>query len=162
MTVHDSCTLDSLVEAYKQYQRRVRGLRERTLQGYEQILRPFLRFSLGEDPLDLTHLRPSDVVQFITSMRERFSARSMKAVRTALRSLFRFLRVTGTSKFVVFWRFENRGTGRTGRVLAVRCGYGDGSSCQPLRWTRRVAAVHSGPRRWTASAIVPQARCTRS
>lgn len=46
MTVHDSCTLDSLVEAYKQYQRRVRGLRERTLQGYEQILRPFLRFSI--------------------------------------------------------------------------------------------------------------------
>jgi hypothetical protein len=46
MTVHDSWTLDAIVESYKQYQRRVRGLRERTLQGYEQILRPFLRLSL--------------------------------------------------------------------------------------------------------------------
>ncbi len=95
MTAHNSWTLDSIVEAYKQHQRRVRGLRERTLQGYEQILRPFLRFALGEDPLDPARLRPVDVVQFVTSMRDRFSPRSMKAVRTALRSLFRFLRTEG-------------------------------------------------------------------
>jgi integrase/recombinase XerD len=95
MTIHDSWTLDSIVEAYKQYQRRVRGLRERTLHGYEQFLRPFLRFSLGEDPLDPTRLTPTNVVQFVTSLRDRFSARSMKAARTALRSLFRFLRTKG-------------------------------------------------------------------
>jgi integrase/recombinase XerD len=94
MTIHDSWKLDSLVEAYKQHQRRVRGLRERTLQGYEQIIRPFLRSSLGEDPLDPTRLTPPDVVHFVMSLRGRFSARSMKAVRTALRSLFRFLCMT--------------------------------------------------------------------
>ncbi len=97
MTIHDFCTLDSIVEAYKQYQRRVRGLRERTLHGYEQFLRPFLRFSLGEDPLDPTRLTPTNVVQFVASLRDRFSPRSMKAVRTALRSLFRFLRTKGFS-----------------------------------------------------------------
>ena len=32
MTVQDSWTLDALVEAYKQHQRRTRGLREQTLQ----------------------------------------------------------------------------------------------------------------------------------
>jgi site-specific recombinase XerD len=95
MTTQDSWTLDSMVETYKQYQRRVRRLRERTLYGYEAFLRSFLRFSLVEDPLDPAHLTPVDVVQFVTSLRDRFSAHSMKAVRTALRSLFRFLRAQG-------------------------------------------------------------------
>jgi integrase/recombinase XerD len=95
MTVQDSWTLDSMVDAYKQYQRRVRGLRERTLHGYEALLRPFLRFSLGQDPLDPTRLTPVDVVQFVTSLGDRFSPRTMKNVRTALRSLFRFLRTRG-------------------------------------------------------------------
>jgi len=95
MTVHNSWTLDSLVEAYEQHQRRVRGLRERTLQGYEQVIRPFLQFSFGDDPLDPRRLTPTDVVQFVTSLRGRFSPCSMKHVRTVLRSLFRFLRVQG-------------------------------------------------------------------
>jgi len=95
MINHDSWTLDSLVEAYKQDQRRVRGLREPTLKSYEAVLRPFLRFSLGEDPLDPARLAATDVVQFVTSLQDRFSARSMKQVRTALRSLFRFLRMKG-------------------------------------------------------------------
>jgi integrase/recombinase XerD len=95
MIIQDSWTLDSIVEAYNQHQRRVRGLRERTLQGYEQFLRPFLRFSLGEDPLDPTRLTPADVVRFVMSLKDRFSPCSMKLVRTALRSLFRFLRAKG-------------------------------------------------------------------
>jgi site-specific recombinase XerD len=102
MTIHDSWSLDSIVEAYKQYQRRVRGLRERTLHGYEQFLRLFLRFSLAEDPLDPTHLTPTHVVQFVASLRDRFSPRSMKAVRTALRSLFRFLRTPCRSQLPDF------------------------------------------------------------
>ena len=51
MIEHDLCTLDANVEAYKQNQRRVRALRERTLKSYAQVLRLFLRGSLGEDPL---------------------------------------------------------------------------------------------------------------
>jgi len=95
MTVSDPRTLESLVEAYRQYQRRVRGLRDSTLHDYEQFARSFLRFSLGEDPLDPTQLTPANVVQFVTSLRDRFSPRSMKHVRTALRSLFRFFRSQG-------------------------------------------------------------------
>jgi site-specific recombinase XerD len=95
MINHDSWTLDSIVEAYKHDQRRVRGLREPTLKSYEAVFRPFLRFSLGEDPLDPTHLTPTDVVQFITSLQDRYAPGSMKQVRTALRSLFRFLRMKG-------------------------------------------------------------------
>jgi site-specific recombinase XerD len=95
MTVHDSWTLESLVEAYRQHQRRVRGLRDSTLRDYEHYARSFLRFSLGDDPLDPTQLTPARVVEFVLSLRGRFSPRSMKHVRTALRSLFRFLCVQG-------------------------------------------------------------------
>ena len=91
----DPWTLDTLVEAYKQHQRRTRGLREQTLRGYERLVRLFLRAALGDDPIDPARLSSSDVIGFVAAMRGQFSARSMKAVRTALRSLFRFLRVEG-------------------------------------------------------------------
>ncbi len=95
MTIHDSWTLDTLVEAYKQHQRRTRGLREQTLHGYERMVRPFVRTVLRDDPIDPTRFSPSDVMEFVASMRGRYSPRSMKTVRTALRSFFRFLRFKG-------------------------------------------------------------------
>jgi len=94
MTVELS-TLDGLVEAYKQHQRRTRGLREQTVHGYERLVRLFVWAALGEDPIDPTRIGCSDVVEFVAAMRGQFSARSMKAVRTALQSFFGFLRVEG-------------------------------------------------------------------
>jgi integrase/recombinase XerD len=88
-------TLDALVEAYRQHQRRTRGLREGTLDGYERLVRMFIRAAFGEDPVDPSGLSPSDVVGFVAAMQGRFSPCSMKAVRTALRSFFRFLRFEG-------------------------------------------------------------------
>lgn len=87
--------LDTLIEEYKEYQRRTRGLREKTLGGYEHLLRLFLRSALGDHPVDPGRLCGADVVRFVTGLRGRFSPRSMKVVRTALRSFFRFLRVLG-------------------------------------------------------------------
>jgi site-specific recombinase XerD len=91
----ESWTLDALVEEYKQHQRRTRGLRERTLDGYERLVRSFVRVALGEDPIDLSRLSSGDVVGFVVAMQARFSPCSMKAVRTALRSFFRFLQFAG-------------------------------------------------------------------
>jgi integrase/recombinase XerD len=91
----ESWTLDALVEAYRQHQRRTRGLREQTLDGYERLVRRFVRTALGEDPIDPSRLTPSHVVGFVAAMQARFSPCSMKAVRTALRSFFRFLRFEG-------------------------------------------------------------------
>lgn len=88
-------TLDGLVEAYKRHQRRTRGLREQTLHGYERLVRLFVRASLGDDPIDPSGIGCSDVVEFVAVMQLRFSPRSLKTVRTALRSFFRFLRVAG-------------------------------------------------------------------
>jgi hypothetical protein len=83
MINHDSWILDSIVEAYKRDQRRVRGLREPTLKSYEVVLRPFLRFSLGEGPLEPARLTPADVVQFVTSLQDRYSAHSLAIPRSA-------------------------------------------------------------------------------
>jgi len=95
MAHFDSWTLDALIEAYKRHQRLTRGLREQTLHGYERVVRLFVRTSQGDDRIDPTRFRPSDVIEFVASLRDRYSPCSMKAVRTALRSFFRFLRAEG-------------------------------------------------------------------
>ncbi|MGH9278300.1 MAG: hypothetical protein ACRD12_09355 [Acidimicrobiales bacterium] len=93
MPVDNSWTLDDLVEAYKQHQRRTRGLREPTLRGYEWNVRLLVRTTLGDDPIDPARLSCADVMGFIGSMSERLSPSSMGTVRTALASFFRYLRV---------------------------------------------------------------------
>jgi integrase len=95
MPVQGAWNLDDLIEEYQRHQRKARGLSETTLRGYEQIQRQFVRAALGEDPVHPGRLRATDVIEFATSMSARWSPRSMKAVRTALRSLFRFLRLQG-------------------------------------------------------------------
>ncbi|MGH2608194.1 MAG: tyrosine-type recombinase/integrase [Tepidiformaceae bacterium] len=95
MTVHNSWSLDTLIEEYKQHQRRARGLRESTLQGYERFVRLCFEAALVDDPVDPTRLGPTDVIGLVASMRGRYSPHSMKTVLTALRSFLRFLRVKG-------------------------------------------------------------------
>ena len=95
MTVPDTWTLDGLIEAFEQHQRRTRGLRDTTLHGYAPLVRGLIREALGDDPIDVRRLAPSDVIRFVVTMTDRFSPRSMKTVGTALRSFFRFLRTEG-------------------------------------------------------------------
>ena len=95
MTVHGSWTLDRLVEAYTQHQRRTRGLRPQTLRDRARLVRILIRAALGTDPVEPARLAPADVVVFITSLQGRFSPGSMRTVRSTLRSFFRFLRFQG-------------------------------------------------------------------
>ena len=95
MTLHGSWTVDRLVEAYTQHQRRTRGLRPQTLRNRAWFIRRLVRAALGADPIDPSRLTPADVVSFITSLRHRFSPGSMRTVRSSLRSFFRFLRFQG-------------------------------------------------------------------
>ena len=73
MTLHGSWTVDRLVEAYTQHQRRTRGLRPQTLRNRAWFVRRLVRAALGADPIDPSRLTPADVVAFITSLRHRFS-----------------------------------------------------------------------------------------
>ena len=68
MTVHGSWTLDRLVEAYTQHQRRTRGLRPQTLRDRARLVRILIRAALGTDPVEPARLAPADVVVFITSL----------------------------------------------------------------------------------------------
>ena len=95
MTARGSWTVDRLVEAYTQHQRRTRGLRPQTLRDRARLVRMLIRAALGVDPVDPARLVPADVVAFIASLRGRFSSRSMRTVRSTLRSFFRFLRFEG-------------------------------------------------------------------
>ena len=88
MTVHGSWTLDRLVEAYTQHQRRTRGLRPQTLRDRARLVRILIRAALGTDPVEPARLAPADVVVFITSVQGRFSPGSMRTVRSTLRSFF--------------------------------------------------------------------------
>ena len=91
----DDSRCHPVVDAFVAYQRRTRGLRDRTLQGYARIAHLLIRDALGDDPIDVGALRPCNVVQFVREMTGRLSPRSMKTVGTALRSFFRFLRAEG-------------------------------------------------------------------
>lgn len=126
MPEQESWTLDALVEEYKRHQRRTRGLCEQSLHGYERFVRLFSRVALGADPIDPTRIRPADVIEFVRSVRGRFSPRSMKSVRTALRSFFRFLRFQGLCDegleaaipVVAYWRFAGLPRGLSHQQLA--------------------------------------------
>ena len=91
MTVHDSWTVDRLVEAYTEHQR----LRPQTLRDRARLIEGLVRDALGTDPIDPTRFAIADVVTFVTSLSRRFSPRSMRTVRSTLRSFFRFLRFQG-------------------------------------------------------------------
>lgn len=95
MSHHRSSNLDAILRAYAQHQDRTRGLRPRTLQGYQYVTRLFVRTVLGKDPIDVTSLSPANVVTFFASLRSRFRASTMRTVGTSLRSFFRYLRVEG-------------------------------------------------------------------
>ncbi len=71
MTAQDSWTFDALIGP----QRRTRGLRKQTLRGYERLVRLFVRTALGNDPIDPTQFSPSDVIEFLTLLRDRYSPR---------------------------------------------------------------------------------------
>lgn len=115
MTVSEFATLDALVDAFEAFQQRTRGLRPPTLHGYSARVRSFVRDTLGDDPIDVRRITPSDVVHFVAGMTRRFSPRSMKLVGTALRSLFGFLRAQGlidgcleaAIPRVAFWRLSS-------------------------------------------------------
>lgn len=95
METHKSLTLGDLFEAYERHQQRTSGLRPRTLQGYLYFTRQFLRATLGEDPIDVTRLNPTDVITFLTSALHRYCPSTTRTVGTSLRSFFRYLRVEG-------------------------------------------------------------------
>ena len=95
MSVSEFSTFNDLLEAFVLHLRCTRGLRDRTIQSYAHIARLLIRDRLGEGPIMIKTLCPGDINKFVRGMTHRYSPRSMKNVRTALRSFLRFLQTEG-------------------------------------------------------------------
>ena len=65
----------------------VRGLADRTIELYCELAVQFLRSRFGRDSVDLRALQPADVIEYVQRQAKSISARRLKLVITALRSL---------------------------------------------------------------------------
>jgi site-specific recombinase XerD len=89
-------TIESLVEAFDEHLRSVRGARSETRRAYGRYARQFLEavFS-NQHPIAPDAIAPADVVLFIEERSRQWSPGSVKMIATALRSFFRFLGMIG-------------------------------------------------------------------
>jgi len=79
--------VDEAMCRFAAHLREVRGLADRTIELYCELAAQFLRSRFGRDPVDLRALQPTDVIAHVQRQAKRMSARRLKLVITALRSL---------------------------------------------------------------------------
>ena len=91
--------VDEALARYRQYLVVERGLSERTVGGYVHAVRPFLRRCISADglALDIDQLSEADVTAFMVARCAEQSRGAAQFTATALRSLLRFLHVTGAT-----------------------------------------------------------------
>ncbi len=87
--------VDTLLESYREHLVRERGLAAVTVVGYEAVARRFLGAHVAGDVLDLSALGGADVTRFVLDECRRRSGGSAKTTVTGLRSLLRFLHLSG-------------------------------------------------------------------
>lgn len=85
---------DRLVEQYAQYLVRERGISASTIRNYTDLAKRFIEARLDND-LKWKRLRPTDITSFVLEERRRWSIGQCKHAVTALRSLLRYLHVSG-------------------------------------------------------------------
>lgn len=107
--------VELLLERYREYMLRERGVTAGTVRGYIDCVRPFVSSCGREDgELVFAGLTPQDVLGFVLADCQRRPRRSAKLMVTALRSLLRFLHVEGlidrplaqVVPSVAFWRLQ--------------------------------------------------------
>jgi integrase/recombinase XerD len=90
--------VDVFLRGYRLYLVRERGLVEGTVNLYVRIARLFVSERLAADGLDLAHLTAAEVTDFATRACKRRRLSSARQTISALRSLLRFLRMTGATE----------------------------------------------------------------
>lgn len=95
MSVGGEWNLASLLSAYKNHLHHARGVCETTSSFYIRHAQPFLRAVLGHDALDFGRLTASAVIEYVSRRAKHLRPKSVHAITSTLRSLFRFLRVEG-------------------------------------------------------------------
>jgi len=91
--------VDEALARYRQYLIVERGLSGRTVDGYVHMVRPFLHRCISADglALDIDQLSEADVTVFMVARCAEQSRGAAQLTATALRSLLRFLHVSGAT-----------------------------------------------------------------
>ena len=87
--------VEELLARYRDYLRVERGLTAGTARGYVDAVRPFVAGRLRGDALELAGLAAADVIGFVLAACPGRAAGSAKLIVCALRSLLRWLHLTG-------------------------------------------------------------------
>lgn len=121
------CPVERALQAYRLYLHRERRLAERTAGQRVDVARKFLRAQVREGELRLDRLEPGAVTGFIVDESRRYATASMKVTTTAVRSLLRYLFVTGVIDrdlaeavpSVASWRMSSLPAGADSGTVAV-------------------------------------------
>lgn len=87
--------VDETILRFAMHLREICGLAERTIEWYSELAAQFLRSRFGCNPVDLRELQPADVIEHIQRQAKSMSARRLKLVITALRSLLKHGQMCG-------------------------------------------------------------------
>jgi len=107
--------VDQLVQEYRDYLRRERGLSAGSVRAYGDIADRFARSCLGEEPDAIEQLRAKDLTSFMLPASSRYGVGTTKYIVTVLRSFVRYLYVcgyvgldlTGALPAVAGWRLSS-------------------------------------------------------
>lgn len=91
---YNAFVVDQLMNNYSQYLCNTRGLAQRTIVEYRQKVKKFLLLVAKGNKVDLDHIHPEHVIDFILSLSKLRSAHYTQSTTYALRSFFRYLRQT--------------------------------------------------------------------
>ena len=95
--------VEELLDGYRRYLLCERGARERTFVRFEPDARLFLSQRLGPEGLDLARLTAADVSAFLARECPRRSVAGARYLVTVLRSLLRYLHVSGLIELPLAW-----------------------------------------------------------
>lgn len=95
MSVQSPSTMSTVLAAFDEHLRRVRGVCPEVRHNYSRYVRQFLESAFVDDRVDLERLRAADVVGFVSAASTRFQPATTQLLTTALRSFLRFARVEG-------------------------------------------------------------------
>lgn len=94
-TVVARSSADRFVRDYAEYLARERGLAASTIRHYSDIAKRFIAVRFGSARLNWNQLKPADLTTFVLREARRWSVGTCKYEVTALRSLMRYLHVSG-------------------------------------------------------------------
>lgn len=95
MNIDVEMTVGTLLAAFDEHLRRVRGLSPGTRRNYARYAEEFMVTVFVDYAADPRQIRPSDVVSFVSGASARYQPRTVEEVASSLRSFLRFLRSEG-------------------------------------------------------------------